>query len=119
MAPPKKPQDRLAKAIDREPDILDIVTTEPEPIEQVPAFRIDGVLYSMPAKVSAHTALNLLDRIRTEGREAGMAWALREMLGAKAYGALLKCRSLTSDQLNQIMEMAEKLALGALEDTGN
>lgn len=118
MAPPRKPQDRLAKAIaPAEPGIIELVSDPDAPeAERIPLFSIDGTTYSMPAEVDAATSLRVLDVQRRRGAESALSYALEELVGSEGYQALLNFRGLRKGQLEAIMELVQRHALGNLEE---
>ena len=118
MAPPRKPQDRLSKAVAPEPlGIVQLVTPEePEEVGRLDVFSIDGVTYSMPGVVDASVSLRCLDMVRRYGQEAALSWLLEEMFGTKGYQALINFRGLTKDQFGSIAELVRAHAMGELED---
>jgi hypothetical protein len=112
----KAPEDHKAKAIKPAPrSLIEIVTTDLPEIEQVPLFSIDGQVFSIPAEVDASMALRVLDAARRSGMEAAMSGALEELLGEESYQALLNCKGLTKENLEQIMALVQEISLGGLE----
>lgn len=114
----KMPTDRRIKGGKIKPSaprsLVEIVTSD-EVVDTIPLFSIDGVVYSIPAEVSASMALRVLDESRKNGQEAAMAGALEELLGEDAYQALLSCKSLKVSDLEKIMEAVQVHVLGDLE----
>jgi len=88
-------------------------------VERVPLFYIDDVEYSMPAKIPGNVALKYLRKIRTDGVEVAGAWLLEEVIGTEAYEALMNYDGLTIEQLNQVIAIVERHALGSVEARGN
>jgi hypothetical protein len=103
----------------REPRSLVEITSVPEgdEPEPIPVFAIDGETYTMPAVISASFALEVLDRMRTDGEMAVTGWMLEEVLGTEAYEALKGCKGLNTDQLKAIMDHVSEHVMGALEGT--
>lgn len=87
---------------------------EPD-VEPIPVFSLDGQIFTMPGYVPASFSLEALERFRTDGEMAATAWMLEEMLGTEAYTALRGARSMSADQLRQIMDRVNEHVMGALE----
>lgn len=91
------------------------ITTSTEPVATEPLFSIDGVVYSMPVEVPGNVALGYLEQMRQGGEAVAIAWALEQVLGEKAYQALVNCKSLQPHQLSAIMTIVTERIMGALE----
>jgi hypothetical protein len=117
-APRKTPQDRLAKAVKQaEPSIIELVSDPDAPeAERIPLFSIDGTTYSMPTEVDAAASLRVLDVQRRQGEQSALSYALEELVGSEGYQALLNFRGLKKGQLENIMELVQRHALGNLEE---
>lgn len=79
-------------------------------------FELDEREYRVPAKPRAVIALRYLRAVRRGGTEAGAAQLLTDLIGVDGFDALCEYEDLESGQLKQIMEAAQKLALGAVEE---
>jgi hypothetical protein len=120
VTPRKAPADHKPKAGTKAPTSLIEIVTDESPAEMMDLFSIDGRVYQIPASVSASMALRVLDNARREGMESAMSKALEELLGEEAYQALLECRSLKTEHLQQIMDVVQVHVMGDLElATGN
>lgn len=86
--------------------------------ERIPLFSIDGQEYTMPAEIGAELALAAIDRLRTMPAEAVEAWLLEEVVGSKAYRALLGCKGLKRHQLKAVMVAVREHVMGPLEEEG-
>jgi hypothetical protein len=100
--------------LDFEPILIESV--EPEEVEQIHLFTIDGVDYHMPAVIPPSVALEMMDIVRREGDLAASAWMLEEVLGTDAYEALIHCRSITKAQMRQINDIVADHVVGQLGD---
>lgn len=104
MAQPFEPIDLDATHQDR-----------PEEEEMVTLFKLDGEEYQVPASPRANFALQILAIARDKGEVIASAYALEEMLGVEGFEALQSYEELTADQLNAVIELAGKHALGDLD----
>lgn len=85
--------------------------------EKVDLFTIDGQTYSIPAKPRANIALKYLRNVRVEGQDFAAGVMLEDLLGEEGYTALMEYDDLTMEDLNAIMMAAQKVLLGAIEDS--
>jgi len=86
--------------------------------EMVTLFSIDGEEYRVPAKPRVNVALKYLTNAREFGEQLAQMMLLEELLGPEGYKALSEYDELTSEQLNEVADLAAKLTLGGLE-SGN
>lgn len=93
-----------------------ISTTDVQDVETEVLFVIDDVEYAVAKEVPATIGLRALEIAADEGDAASMSWLMREVLGSKAYDALLACDAVTSKQLGQIMQVVRDKAMGDMED---
>jgi hypothetical protein len=84
--------------------------------DTVVLFELDGREYRVPARPRAAVALRYLRAVRDGGPERGSAQLLTDLLGADGFDALCDYEDLSGDQLKAIMDAAQKLTLGAMED---
>ncbi len=84
--------------------------------DQVVLFELDGREYTVPAQPRAVVALRYLRAVRKGGTEAGAAQLLTDLIGQDGFDALCDYEDLKPAQLKAIMEAAQKLALGAVEE---
>lgn len=95
---------------------IELTSTPNAEIETVELFSIDGQSYSIPKKPRVNLALRYLKMAREEGADAASAYLLEQLVGPAAYDALMNYEDLTSETLGAIMEAAQKVTLGGLED---
>jgi hypothetical protein len=79
-------------------------------------FELDGREYRVPAKPRAVVALRYLRAVRDGGTEKGAAQLLTDLLGADGFDALCDYEDLQPEQLKSIMDAAQKLTLGSVEE---
>jgi hypothetical protein len=91
-------------------------TKRPAEPAQVPAFEIDGEIFTMPERVEATDALALTGALNTVPTEGGKLLVLvRELCGNAALKALLEDASVTVEQLTDLKRFLSDHALGQLE----
>lgn len=93
-----------------------VTEDEPEEAERIDVFSIDGEMYSMPAEIDGHFALEVLEQIRTSGVESVVAWMVEEAVGSKGYRALRNCQTLKTSDLKAVINIVQDHVLGAVED---
>jgi hypothetical protein len=79
-------------------------------------FELDGREYRVPSKPRAAVALRYLRAVRDGGKELGSAQLLTDLLGIDGFNALCDYEDLSPEQLKMIMEAAQALTLGAMEE---
>lgn len=79
-------------------------------------FELDGREYRVPARPRAVVALRYLRAVRDGGTEKGAAQLLTDLLGADGFDALCDYEDLQPEQLKAIMDAAQKLTLGSVEE---
>lgn len=106
-----------APVIDDAP--LELVTSKDDGSEaaRVRLFSIDGVDYTIPAKPRVNIALKYLWHAKQFGEDRAAAEMLEALLGSDGFEALVNYDDLEPAQLQQIMQLAAKHTLGALEAT--
>lgn len=85
--------------------------------KMVDIFEIDGTTYQIPAKVRVNISLKYMRNIRKYGQEYAAGELLEDMLGEKAYEALMNYDDLTAEDLEAVMSAVQEVALGGLETT--
>ncbi len=85
---------------------------EPDPIE---LFSLDGVSYTIPAKPRANLALRYLYEAKSIGTDYAATNLLEALVGTDGYQALMNYDDLTGDQLQEVLDAAQKITLGTLE----
>ncbi len=94
---------------------LDAVPAAGAPPSQIEIFRLGGVVYSIPDRPRVNLALKYLWLAKTRGEEIAGQWMLEELLGVDAYQALMDFDGLTDTQFAAIMNRAQQVVLGSLE----
>lgn len=84
--------------------------------DTVVLFELDGREYRVPSRPRAVVALRYLRAVRTGGTEAGAAQLLTDLIGQDGFDALCEYEDLQPAQLKSIMEAAQRLSLGAVEE---
>ncbi|MFB7244647.1 hypothetical protein ACFCYX_19565 [Streptomyces populi] len=86
--------------------------------ERVPLFYIGDTEYTIPKQIPRGVALKYLRNASEVGHELATAPLLIRVLGEDAYTALEESRAMTGPQLEQIVDIIIKQALGAQETEG-
>jgi hypothetical protein len=86
--------------------------------ERVPLFYIGDEPYTIPKTIPKGVALQYLRHAANVGHELATAPLLIRVLGEKAYMALEESRALTGEQLEAIVDIIVKQALGEQEKGG-
>jgi hypothetical protein len=84
--------------------------------DRVVLFELDGRAYDVPARPRAVIALRYLRAVRTGGTELAAAQLLTDLIGTDGFDALCDYEDLTPTQFKAIMDAAQKLSLGAVEE---
>lgn len=105
-----------ADGLDFEP--IRIAADDEIPEERVPLFYIGDTEYTIPKNIPKGVALQYLRQAGEVGHELATAPLLMRVLGEDAYLALEQSRALTEEQLEKIVNIIIKQALGAPEDKG-
>jgi hypothetical protein len=79
-------------------------------------FELDGREYRVPARPRAVVALRYLRAVRDKGTDVAAATLLTELLGVDGFNALCEYEDLTAEQFKAIMDAAQKLTMGAMEE---
>ncbi len=86
--------------------------------ERVPLFYIGDDEYTIPKNISRSVALQYLRRASEVGHELATAPLLIRVLGEDAYMALEESKGLTGEQMDKIVDIIVKEALGKQEEGG-
>jgi len=86
--------------------------------ERVPLFYIGSDEYTIPKHIPRGVALQYLRHASEVGHEVATAPLLIRVLGEDAYMALEQSRAMTEEQLEKIVDIIIKLALGKQEKEG-
>lgn len=109
--PPVLPGD-----LDFEP--VRIAANDDVPVERVPLFYIGDDEYTIPKHIPKGVALQYLRQAAEIGHELATAPLLIRVLGEAAYTALEESETLDDDQLERIVDIIIKQALGEQEKEG-
>ncbi len=97
----------------------EMVTLVHDPDAPAPAkvdlFHLNDVTYQIPAKPRVNVALRYLWQAKTLGETSATAGLLEALLGSEGFLALTEYDELTAEQFGQIVAIAQKVTLGALE----
>jgi len=83
--------------------------------ERIPAFSINGKVYSINRRPKVNKALRYVHLARTRGSEIAIDFMLETLLGTEGYQALMDFDDLTEENLQQVVEAASKIMTGAVE----
>lgn len=98
---------------------IQIAADDEEAVEErVPLFYIGKVEYTIPKHISRGVALQYLRQASEVGHELATAPLLIRVLGEEAYLDLEQSREMTSEQLEKIVNIIVKQALGGQEEKG-
>lgn len=84
--------------------------------KRVPLFYIGDTEYTIPEEIPKGVALQYLRHASEVGHELATAPLLIRVLGEDAYMALEQSKAMTGDQLEKIVDIIIKLALGKQEE---
>jgi hypothetical protein len=104
----------VGDALDFEPIRIDADDDVVE--ERVPLFYIGDTEYTIPKEIPKGVALQYLRHASEVGHELATAPLLIRVLGEDAYEALEQSKGLKDDQLERIVDIIVKLALGKQEE---
>lgn len=95
-------------------------TTDSSAEERVELFSLNGTVYTIPAKPRVHLALRYLFHAKRHGVDQAAAELLESLIGPEGFEALTNYEDLTPEELQAVMDAAQAVTLGALEEaTGN
>jgi hypothetical protein len=103
--------------VEEEYELVELSSTVEEE-ERVGLFSIDGTVYTIPKVVPQGIALEFLRIGREHGENVAAVRLLERLLGPDAYTALEQCPTLDDQKMQQIMDMAQKIAFGKAEVKG-
>lgn len=83
--------------------------------QRIPAFSINGVVYSIATRPKTNAGLKYIHLARTKGQEIAVDFMLETLLGKEGYEALMDFDDLTEEDLTAVMNAASKIMLGAVE----
>ncbi|WP_435279341.1 hypothetical protein [Streptomyces sp. 1222.5] len=95
-----------------------IAADDDVPDERVALFYIGDDEYTIPKHIPRGVALQYLRHAAEVGHEVATAPLLIRVLGEDAYMALEQSKAMTQEQLEQIVDIIIKQALGAQEKEG-
>lgn len=94
---------------------VNIKTTEVADVEQIELFKIDGKSFTIQNRPRINVSLKYLKNARTLGAEQAGAILLEDLLGAEAFDALCECDTLTTEEWNEIVALAQRITVGSVE----
>ncbi len=120
MAAPRAPQDRRSPARKSAPVSSLVEITRPTDADdqdekKIPLFSLDGVIYSVPERVSMTVTLRCLEDLSLYGQEIAVMTAVRAHMGQEAWDALKTCDYLSEEQFSTILGTVMKLIQGGME----
>lgn len=89
---------------------------EDDAADLIDLFKLDGVVYQIPAKFRANVGLKMLDDADRVGAQIATIRLLRTVIGDEGYDALLAYKGLSAEHLEAITDTIVEMALGAVED---
>jgi hypothetical protein len=87
----------------------------PAPDARVPAFRINGVTYSILTKPRVNQGIKYVHLARTRGQEIAIDYMLEVLLGRDGYEALMDFDDLTEEDLTAVITAASRIMAGPVE----
>jgi hypothetical protein len=98
------------------PQIVSLRSAEnPPEDERVPAYRVNGVTYSILTKPKTNQSLEYLHLARTRGTEIALDYAMECLLGVEGYQALREFDELTEEDLKAVCDAANRIMAGPVE----
>lgn len=98
------------------PNIVSLRSAVNPPQDQrVPAFSINGTVYTIATRPKTNAGLKYIHLARTRGQEIAVDFMLETLLGKEGYQALMDFDDLTEQNLTEVIEAASKIMLGAVE----
>lgn len=82
-------------------------------------FKIDGREFHVPAQPRAVLAIRYLRDLKRKGQDVAVASLLEGLLGPDGLDGLCDYEDLSKEQFQSIMQAAQRLTMGAMEDEGN
>jgi hypothetical protein len=87
----------------------------PEPEKRVPAFSVDGTVYSILVNPRMNQGMRYVHIGRKQGSEMAADYMLEVLLGEDGYEALLSYDALDEADLEAIMNAASRIMAGAVD----
>jgi len=87
----------------------------PPRAERVPAFSINGTVYTILTRPRTNVGLKYIHLARTKGAEIAVDFMLETLLGTEGYAALMDFDDLTEADLTAVIEAASRVMAGAVE----
>ncbi len=116
MPPAKKKTASRAKAVPGDFTPVQLSTKAPVVEEErIPIFYVDDVEYTVPKKIPRSLSLKIMRTARLQGDLAASQELMEAVMGEDAYIALMNCESVTDEQLDQISQFINDLAMGQAE----
>jgi hypothetical protein len=98
------------------PNIISLrSSSSPAVPERVPAFSINGTLYTIATRTKTNIGLKYIHLARTKGREIAVDFMLETLLGEDGYEALMDFEDLTEQNLTDVINAASRIMAGAVE----
>jgi hypothetical protein len=98
------------------PGIISLRTAKnPAADKRVPAFSIDGKVYSIGTTPRLNQAMRYAHIARTQGSEQAVDYMLEVLLGEEGYEALMGFDDLTEADLEAIIGAASRIMAGTVE----
>lgn len=97
------------------PKIVSLVSSPETKVVRVPAFRVNGVTYSIAVKPRVNAGLEYVHLARTRGSEIAIDYMLETLLGKDGYQALREFDDLTEEDLKAVVDAASRIMAGPLE----
>jgi len=99
-----------------DPKIVSLRSAKSPPADvRVPAFRINGVTYSILTRPRVNQGIKYVHLSRTRGSEIAIDYMLEVLLGKDGYEALIDFDDLTEENLTAVIEAASRIMAGAVE----
>ena len=83
--------------------------------ERIPAFSVNGVVYSILTKPKTNQGLRYIHLSRTRGPEIAIDFMLTTLLGEDGHEALMGFDDLADEDLEAILRAASRIMAGAVE----
>jgi hypothetical protein len=87
----------------------------PEPEKRIPAFSINGTVYTLLANPRMNQGMRYVHIARKQGSEIAADYMLEVLLGEDGYEALLGFDDLAEPDLEAILNAASRIMAGAVE----
>lgn len=98
------------------PNIVSLRSALNPPVDQrVPAFSINGKVYTILTKPKTNAGLRYIHLARTKGAEQAVDYMLETLLGTEGYEALMDFDDLTEEDLTAVINAAARIMTGAVE----